>query len=51
MSIQRRIRKFGIRKLARKIKVHPSLVSRWAKADRLPSWRQQIVMEALKHGA
>jgi len=48
MSIQRRIRKFGIRNLARKIKVHPSLVSRWAKADKLPSWRRDVVLQALK---
>ena len=47
MSIQTRIKKYGIRRLARKLKVNPSLVSRWV-SNNLPAWRKAAVLEALK---
>jgi DNA-binding transcriptional regulator YiaG len=43
-----RIRKYGIRKLARRLGTQPSTVKRWADANRAPTWRMDQLREALR---
>lgn len=49
-DLQTRIRKFGIRRLAEKMGVNPSMTSRWAK-NGVPSWRVAELTKALRRNA
>jgi len=45
-SIQKRMIRYGIRRLARQLRVNPSMVSRWARFN-IPAWRLADVKRAL----